>query len=400
MNVAFLFPDPIAPYKGGTQRVTDILARGLKNLGHKVVYICYNSISLCEKEDILSVQQIYLNSQLKNETELRKELCNLVLKYKIEILICQLYNENSGLIIKNLPKHVKIITSYHTQPFTADHMPRMRIWNFNPKNIRQLIFKIGSLIYPSFVSQYNAKHEIRNFNNMFKDSYKICFISERFYKRVLKHIPDAPIKKFVAINNPSTYPALKALPNKEKIILWVGRVTNFGKNAIDFIRVWMLLERNNPSWQAIIIGDGPDLNYNRNYAKKHNGKRLTFAGSISNPEEYYAKSQFVISTSWSESWGMTLTEGMSFGCIPCAYDTYETLHDIIDDRINGLIVTPNPKSMAKRIQNLIDNPDKILTMSISSLNKMQLMTNNRIIEQWDELITSSYNDTKHKFEKY
>ena len=56
--------------------------------------------------------------------------------------------------------------------------------------------------------------------------------------------------------------------------------------------------------------------------------------------------------------------------------------------------------MAKRIQNLIDNPDKILTMSISSLNKMQLMTNNRIIEQWDELITSSYNDTKHEFEKY
>lgn len=390
MNIAFLFPDPIAPYKGGTQRVTDILARGLKNLGHKSIYICYNDPH--QRVDVLDAQQIYLSSSLRNKLELRKELSSLVTAYNIELFVCQLYNDDAGIIIKNLPKHVKIVTAYHTQPFSSDLMTRKRIWNYTPQNLRQFIFKLGSLICPSIAVQYNARHEMMNFENMFKDSHKICFISEKFFKRVINHIPNAPIKKFAAINNPTSYSALEELPNKEKIILWIGRITNFGKNAIDFIRVWSFLEKTNPSWRAIIIGDGPDLNFNKNYAKKHNLERLTFIGSVSSPEEYYAKSQFIVSTSWSESWGMTLTEGMSFGCIPCAYGTYETLSDIIDDRENGVIVEPSPKKMAEQIQNLIDNPNMIFKMSISALNKMRLMSNDRIIEQWNKLIISLKDD--------
>ena len=37
---------------------------------------------------------------------------------------------------------------------------------------------------------------------------------------------------------------------------------------------------------------------------------------------------------------MALTEGMQCGCVPVAFNSYAAVSDIIDDGVNGILVTP------------------------------------------------------------
>ena len=169
-------------------------------------------------------------------------------------------------------------------------------------------------------------------------------------------------------------------------MIWVGRQENLSKNLPEFIDVWKIVSQNNPDWRAIIIGGGCDMEYNRNYAKKNGVERLEFAGTQKDVEQYYKKASFIGMTSINEGWGMVLNEGMSYGCVPFAYDTYESLNDIIDDDKNGIIVKPfDKKGMSRRLQEIIDNKEKFAIMQKAALEKVKTFSVENIVDKWEEI---------------
>ena len=46
-------------------------------------------------------------------------------------------------------------------------------------------------------------------------------------------------------------------------------------------------------------------------------------------------------TSRYEGFGMTLTEALQNACIPLAYDSYSSVHDIIQNGQNGFLIKNN-----------------------------------------------------------
>ena len=194
----------------------------------------------------------------------------------------------------------------------------------------------------------------------------------------------------MGISNPNTFQEDGIdLSQKEKIILYVGRLSIDDKNPLRLIKIWELLYKKNPDWKLILIGEGISENQLKEYVRNNNIERVYFEGRQQDVTSYYKKSSFICLTSNTEGWGMTLMEGMGFGCIPITFNNYKTASDIIDDEINGYLIKPfSIKNYAKKIQQLITNKEKRKQISIAAYNKSKDFDINTIVNKWEELFNS------------
>ena len=388
MNIMFLFPWPIIPNKGGVQRVTHVLTKELQERGHNVVFV-----SNTDKNDLLDYDfiapQYHLELEEYNDQEIEKEIKAITDRHSITHVICQTFG--NAYLLKYFSTDVKKIAVCHVQPFSYMGISRKRIWNTNAQNFRQFIFKTITILSPKIYENYFFKYEKQSIEDANKYADKLCFISERFYSRISKYLPNLPQDKFVAINNPNTYDvsSIELPRDKENIILWVGRVENAQKNAIDFIRMWKNLSKCTNGWRAIMVGDGTDLKYIKNYVIKNNIERIEFAGLRNDIDLFYKKSKYIVVTSFGESWCLVLTEAMSYGCVPLVYDTYETLHDIVDDKQNGFIIPfVSHTKMAECLLNSINEDDRFINLSIAAQEKVKRFSLLSTVDKWEKLLKS------------
>ena len=220
---------------------------------------------------------------------------------------------------------------------------------------------------------------------------KFCLISHKFVPDILRVIPDISLEKIVAINNPNTYSAQIDLPDfqvREKSVLWVGRVENSQKNLVGFINMWSLFSQNHPDWNTYIVGDGDDFEYFKAYVSKKNIRNLHFEGAQQDVMPYYKKCRFIAVTSFGESWGMILTEAMTCGCIPIVMNTFATLTDIVDDRINGLISDFDDKQMANLLATAAADVELCKSLSKNAVEKAEKFDVKVIADSWISLLQS------------
>lgn len=383
MNILFLAYFPMEPSVGGIQRVTDILVKELLRRGHDVS--CLSLQLGPETTDVPIAPQYYIN--VEQDTNWEKHFEELINVRKIEYIINQSPNTLTNRVLKLLKTKAKIVSVFHTQPFFNDDITRRQILNTRTYNFKQLSFKYLSFLFPHIRSLVFGLYEKQTILNALTVSDKVCFISERFFSRVLHHIPDFPKEKLAAINNPNTFVPDESESKKENLIVWVGRVENGIKNTIDFVKIWERLYNNHPSWNAIVAGDGNDLEIVKKYAHNHQVANIQFIGRCSDVESLYQRAKIVVVTSFSESWCMVLTEGLAHGCVVCAYDTYETVHDIINGS-NGFVSIPNPKTMAAKLDLLMNKPNELEKMSKATYNSIKEYNVESIVNQWEQLLKS------------
>lgn len=388
MNILFQFDDPIIPSSGGVERVTDTLTRELKKRGHNIAYLCHQKMELVDEHTEQAAIQYYIDLS-QNYTKTLNDIQNIINTHKTEFIITQNPNADQLDIAALFPKYVKRISVCHTQPYSFDSLNRKRISQIRPVNYKHQILKCIGLLCPCFYKLFLLYPTNKIFKRAIRESDRYCFISSKFFPRIAKHISHIPQDKLIAIPNPNTFKSSKNQYMKEKLVLWVGRIENNGKNALGFIKMWRYFIKNNPDWNAIIIGDGPDLQFDKNYVLSKNIPNIKFTGKINNVQEYYCRASFVVVTSWSESWSMVLTEGMSMGCIPCVYNTYETLSDIIDDDVNGLIINKiSPQQMAIRLSHTVKDKEAMEKISIAALEKVKSFDVQYVADQWEKLLKS------------
>lgn len=390
MNILFQFDDPIIPSSGGVERVTDTLTRELKRRGSNVYFLCHQKYDLITPESELSAEQFYLP---KEDVESKKGfqfIEDLIEREKIDVVISQNPNKIQLKILESIDRSVKKIAVIHTQPYCEDEITRRRIYDISPLSFTHRLFKITSLIFPWVYRSYFSKVTTESYKEILSHNDFMCLISERFYPRIRKHIPNIDYSKLCAINNPNTFQVKDIdLEEKENYFIWVGRVNNGGKNCIDFLRFFYKFSQIHSDWKAIVVGDGSDLESNKNWVQRRKIKNIEFTGNVDNVSDYYKKATYLIVTSWSESWSMVLTEGMAHGCIPIVYDTYETLHDIVDDGLSGFILTDTtPQGILKSVLSTMNNKDLKKQVAINAYKKVQHFNIKDIVDQWIELLNT------------
>lgn len=376
---------------GGVQRVTDILGRELNNRGYNVYYLCSNTLR--EGVNYTYTMPQFFIDQNKGKQSIREAYQSLIKEKKINVVINQQPCDELLDLLALTPPGVKKITCYHLQPFFTQGNARYILKYHSAQGWKSLVYSFFCRLFPNYYYRQTLKLARNVFRNTLNVSDKLCLLSERFIPRLLDYMPEAQEKKIFAVNNPNTFSSevsdLKTL--KEKLVLWVGRHDNPQKNFPLFVDFWINFQKYNPDWKALVLGSGRHLEYNKKYALRNNTKNLEFLGSVENVETYYKRASFLVMTSIYEGWGMILTEAMNYGCIPCVFDTYESLRDIIDDDTNGIIVPKfNYRLLTSRIEELMNGSEKFSLMQVAANKKIEAFTKDKIVDQWELLLKSLY----------
>jgi glycosyltransferase involved in cell wall biosynthesis len=259
-------------------------------------------------------------------------------------------------------------------------------------------FIIKLLLYP--IIYYNKKFDIlsrtsQQYKCLLDTSDAIVLLSDRYIKEFNKiaNSKTSSKCKIVGIPNPNTYNKIINSQSKKHTILFVGRLCASEKNPMRLLRLWRLLHKTYKDWNIKFVGNGDALDSMQRYVKSHNLERVIFCGEQSNVERYYAEASFICLTSNIEGWGMTLTEGMQYGCIPIAFSSYSAALDIIDDEINGCLIRPySIRQYASRLSSLMKDKSLRDKMSNAARVKVKCFNVSNVARKWDCLFNELYDD--------
>lgn len=373
---------------GGVEVVTMTLAKTFAKHGHQVgIFSFYRADEILEKQlpdDIpLYIAHGYKNSQ-KNIVMLRQILKDK----KIEVVINQWGLPFLPIRVINQARkglNVKVISVYHNQVDTNGKLKACdqaieRCQNSLLRSVLELKrFLVKSIT--SYSMRYVYKHS---------DVYEV--LSPSFIKLFKKFTGIKNPTKLVAQTNPITIDCSAPLVNgtninqKEKEIIYVGRLDYVQKRVYRVIDTWNYLEERFPDWRLTIVGDGEDRENLENHVKCLDLKRISFEG-FQNPLEYYKRASMLLLTSDFEGFGLVIVEGMSYGVVPFVYGSYPAVYDIIDDKKNGFILPMtedgyDAAQMAEKMAEVMRSPEKWLQLSKNAMLKSNLFSLENVYSQW------------------
>ena len=115
-------------------------------------------------------------------------------------------------------------------------------------------------------------------------------------------------------------------------------------------------------------------------------KNVCNVGRSKNPQKLYQESKIFMMTSNFEGFGMTLTEALQNACVPFVFNTFSSLHDIIESDYNGFIIPAKDEILyaTKMIEFMQGkNQDKYAVQALESSRKFSI---ENIGLQWIHLL--------------
>jgi glycosyltransferase involved in cell wall biosynthesis len=182
----------------------------------------------------------------------------------------------------------------------------------------------------------------KHYSTLCKKSDMVVLLSEKF-REELDFFTGRRLKdNVVGISNPVSFSSNGDDANcqdKRKELLYVGRI-DFSQKRIDLLlKIWEKLYRQFSDWSLRIVGGGRQLPETIRLSAQLGLKNIYFEG-FQNPQKHYQNASLFCMTSSSEGFGIVLVEAMQHGVIPCAFNSYLSITDIIEDRTDGILIPP------------------------------------------------------------
>jgi glycosyltransferase involved in cell wall biosynthesis len=384
MNILIALNSNISYTKGGIERTTLNLFNYLNNQEGIKAYGLFNGFpsDLIFKENLIKGE---INDPLK--------LKEIIIAKRINIILFPggpWYTKIGSEAVKGT--NCKIVTAYHSKYDSKDII-------FKRKLISELKYKpnfkikVKAFIKLVFYSYYFKKN-YNYWQNLMKIGYAqsdaFLLLSEGFIKPFTNYFNLKESHKLHGIGNALSfdefYPTASLNKKKNKILI-VGRLSEASKRISISIKAWSYLEKQYPDWELIIVGEGRDEKLYKDLKLKYNLTNLKFDGR-QNPVFYYKESKIFISTSSTEGWGMAITEAMQFGCVPICVDSYESLHDIVQNEINGIIIKNDDQivfNLKDKIELLINSELYRNKLAAQAIEDSKKFTMDKIGAKWLQL---------------
>lgn len=224
-------------------------------------------------------------------------------------------------------------------------------------------------------------------------------LSPSFIEKFINFTGISKLQKLAVQTNPltiNTNDYIYSAKNKQKEIIYVGRIDYNQKRVNRIIETWKELEDKYPNWKLSIIGDGPYRKEVEQKAKNLQLSRVYFEG-FKDPETYYKRASLLILTSEYEGFPLVLIESMAFGVVPVVFGSYSAVYDIIEDKINGIIVEPqngifDKHKMANQLSFLMNDDIKRNKMAVKAIETSKNKYSLEIIyHSWEKLFNQRIN---------
>lgn len=370
---------------GGIETVSYILKEELLNNGFQVWSFYFIPKAA---PTIYDIQFPQMHDICSNENKQR--FIETIKKHHIDFILLQGAPIDGLLelcIETKKATRTKLIYTYHFNPL----MCIREFDDFKEKALREcrpLLKPLYSLYLESKRSSFTKrslekfkKFDIGNIDALVSINHKHTAFFQTLYPKGVKSL-------FHTIANPIVLGVEdEHYTDKENIILFVGRLT-YQKRLDRLLQIWKNLQNKFRDWKVIIVGNG---NYAQEY--KRNTKELNlwnveYVGQQP-AEKYFKKSKIVCMTSSHEAFGMVLVEAQKYGCVPIAYNSFETAPEIIQDGYNGILIEPfKQKEYAKALSKLITDKDYLEELKSNGRSYIEKFNVKTIIKEWIKLLDS------------
>jgi glycosyltransferase involved in cell wall biosynthesis len=189
------------------------------------------------------------------------------------------------------------------------------------------------------------------------------------------------IDNVLGIPNPVSFDEISKI-KKKKEILYVGRINTSQKRIDLLLQIWGLLDDSLADWSLKIVGDGDELESMKVLSSQLNLQNVFFYG-FRNPKPFYETASVFCMTSSFEGLPMTLIEAMQYGVIPVAFNSFVSISDIIDDKVNGCVVTPfDINEYVSTLEKLMTSQEELERYSTAAEQRVRKFDLSIIGEQW------------------
>ncbi len=361
MNIG-LFTDCYYPQINGVVTSTMTLKEELEKRGHNVTIITVRVPGyLDDKPGVIRIPSIpfrkwkefrigliYPYSVIKKIRDLNLDIIHTQTEFSV-CLMARLLARRMG---------IPVVHTYHTM--YEDYAHYIAKKNFN-KRIATKLSKVGSKLYLNECASVIApsektKNALRNYGVMnYIEVIPTGIKLDNFKKGLYSKEELEGKRKEIGIN-----------PD-EKVILYLGRVSE--EKGIDVIIKQMpdvLCKR--PDARLVIVGDGPKRKELESLSHKLKlSDRIIFTGKVPWNETglYYQLADLFVSTSKTETQGLTILEAMSAGT-PIIVRHDDNIKELITDGNNGIIFKED-SDLSEAILRCINDDDLMKKLSDNGL---------------------------------
>lgn len=391
MNILITSWDPQPQFIGGDKRVSLTLSKIWEKQGHSVKIVCFCP-SPIKKEFVEGIEQLFLPDEMEiNSPRNIQFLRQTISEQKFDILLHQhaLIDDFNRLChsVKDLIKIVSVLhfdVKHDAKILANSFFNRYKIEN-SPK-----LYVIDMLRFGKYILFDKRRLEKRigdKYKYLYAVSDMVSLLSDSMIESFRKYIGIPNADRITAINNPvvTIIPDGKAASSeKEKIVVWCGRLGYGAKRTDRMLQIWKRINRIHPEWQLKILGSG-DWDYYKKLIDKHSIKDAEIVG-FCNPSTYYTKAAILCMTSTTEGFGMVLVEAQSYGCVPIAYNSFSNLHDIITDGENGFSVKAfDEDEYVTKLSRLMSDTEMRDRMSANGIKSIHRFDAETIAGKWIDL---------------
>jgi glycosyltransferase involved in cell wall biosynthesis len=373
---------------GGLEVVTAVLANKFVEEGHQVSVFSFlgGKHSIADRFDarIKLYQQDDYSRSKENVAKLRKVLVD----DKIDIIINQWglpYTpiKTARKAAKGLD--VKIISVYHNAPSFNGRIQKLNIALMGCENLmKRLALRLMRFAFKKVTSRAMAY--------IYRHSDLFLVLSPSYIEEFKRFTGVSDGRYLQVLTNPITVEHdgyEYAFNEKQKEIIYVGRLDFVQKRVYRVIDTWNYLEERFPDWHLTIVGDGEDRENLENHVKYLGLKRVSFEG-FQKPIDYYKRASILLLTSDFEGFPLVLAECMSFGVIPAVYDSYSAVCDIIDDDKDGIVLPYHKQGYdaneaAGMIANIMKDDGKREQMALAAIKKSKEYSVEKIYREWESV---------------
>lgn len=374
---------------GGVNVVTATLAVKFQQEGHQVDVFAFHKGKNNIPREKYGTVPIHIGHGFKMCKDNVHQLHQLILERQIKLVINQWglpYVPTATLKKACKGTNAQWISYYHSNPFFNGRVHSIEIKMGKTTNALGRLCLRGKQIAIRKVTSMMMRYN-------YHACWRFIVLSNSYIHNFQEFTGLKKTDKLRVLPNPATINtdgfSLDITP-KRKEVIFVGRLDPEVKRVSRIVSAWSMIEASCPDWHLSIIGEGPERPMLEKIISDHHLERISLEG-VQQPRPYYERASILVMTSDFEGFPLVLAEAMTFGVVPVVYDSFDALHDIIDDEENGLIVPKvngsfSVELMAKKLRNLMSDKDKRTQMIQNAFEKSKAFNVDGIYHQWMSIL--------------
>lgn len=265
---------------------------------------------------------------------------------------------------------------------------------FNLSGTKGMFLK---LLYPIYRFAEKRKN-IWRCNKYYKHSDKFTFLAPCFLKSyALLCGKSENDSKLDFVYNPLVYNEAitqEEREMKENAVLVVGRLSERHKKISRILEAWKCVEQDKcfADWKLQIVGDGEDRKFYENIIQEDSLQRVEMLG-FKQPLPYYKRAKIFLMTSAYEGFPMTLVEAQQNAVALLVMDSYESLHEIVGNSENGLLVKDGDVAeFTEKLKQLMSDETLRNRLADKGLQTCQNFNVAKIVDKWINIYNEMLTD--------